>query len=656
MSSIKAIFCLFLSITISTQGFDEAALIRQTLKELSLLEVPKQVDQAALDEKIKKQVARKFPEYLVLKIKEDFDKAHPLVKVGDKVEYKTRAVSFTGTLTSFDSKYLYVDKKRYHMSSLPQSLRIRFDGPTRASELKKEIYKNYKRPMALHEIDLRDEHSSESDYKNYVKTLNQKKVSYCIKEFDRLYGAVRKSDDKKASIRELLSYYKGFKKYLSSRSSAATKAYNYYNKFDANLVLKELSEALANKANFKAPPLGKQKSIKSIVLIEGDKGVGTGFFVNYYGFKCVISNRHVFVGNESVKLTDTDNNEVPFKDMIVAKPAENHGSSDVMIYTLSEETKALHSFIPVGEKLMVDKPTEVYGNSLGDRVVRSLPGKLRGVGPKVIEVDNEFVPGNSGSPIMQGGYVIGIATYAKVTAKNWSTQGAIFSKVRRFGVKLSAMEISDYSAFDTKRYKKDLAILKPLETSIAKFINNYNTAKSRSVTIEQFIMENQQAVSLIKRHMPYAKKHKFTSVMDTTAKQTLKLGDNILVTISKLNLTKVFLAEQDKIDAINDQISKYSIYSMSVKYYRSTAARKNFLLVSVSNASSSGLKGLTVSITAKDDRTGRMLMSNKRFKLYKSKHEAPYGILQYRIPMPSNFPRSQSDVSFYGGVIDVDYK
>ena len=55
----------------------------------------------------------------------------------------------------------------------------------------------------------------------------------------------------------------------------------------------------------------------------------------------------------------------------------------------------------------------VLGNSGGGGVVTKLEGKLVGIGPDRIEVSAEFIPGNSGSPIIHvpTGKVIGIATY-----------------------------------------------------------------------------------------------------------------------------------------------------------------------------------------------------------------------------------------------------
>jgi hypothetical protein len=78
--------------------------------------------------------------------------------------------------------------------------------------------------------------------------------------------------------------------------------------------------------------------------------------------------------------------------------------------------------------------------------VTSLSGKLAGVGPDRIEVTAEFIPGNSGSPIVHipTGKVIGIATYLIKRYEEFSGQNSQMAKpavatVRRFGYRLDGI-------------------------------------------------------------------------------------------------------------------------------------------------------------------------------------------------------------------------
>jgi len=80
----------------------------------------------------------------------------------------------------------------------------------------------------------------------------------------------------------------------------------------------------------------------------------------------------------------------------------------------------------------------VLGNSLGAGAITQIEGRVLGVGADIVEIDAEFVKGNSGGPIVNcSGKVIGIATYAtKLPDKvDWLSKGTRFEKVRRFGVR-----------------------------------------------------------------------------------------------------------------------------------------------------------------------------------------------------------------------------
>ena len=83
----------------------------------------------------------------------------------------------------------------------------------------------------------------------------------------------------------------------------------------------------------------------------------------------------------------------------------------------------------------------VLGNPEGARVIKPLTGKLVGIGPNLIEVTAEFVPGNSGSPILhlKSGKVIGVATYLTMRDMD-GLSGRAVPKVRRFGYRLDSVK------------------------------------------------------------------------------------------------------------------------------------------------------------------------------------------------------------------------
>jgi len=77
-------------------------------------------------------------------------------------------------------------------------------------------------------------------------------------------------------------------------------------------------------------------------------------------------------------------------------------------------------------------PVWALGDSGGQSILRSLSGRLKGVGPYKIEVDCEFIQGNSGGPIVTAeGKVVGIASYMTVDQSIWAK--GTEQEIRRIG-------------------------------------------------------------------------------------------------------------------------------------------------------------------------------------------------------------------------------
>jgi hypothetical protein len=95
----------------------------------------------------------------------------------------------------------------------------------------------------------------------------------------------------------------------------------------------------------------------------------------------------------------------------------------------------LENNVKIGDEVVV------LGNSGGGGVVTRLKGKVVGIGPDRLEVSAEFIPGNSGSPIIhvKSGKVIGIATYLTRRPDNFAKGGSGEMVVRRFGYRLDTI-------------------------------------------------------------------------------------------------------------------------------------------------------------------------------------------------------------------------
>jgi Sulfatase-modifying factor enzyme 1/Trypsin-like peptidase domain len=177
-------------------------------------------------------------------------------------------------------------------------------------------------------------------------------------------------------------------------------------------------------------------AMQAMVIVEGDVGRGSAFIVKMNGRMFLVTNSHVVRGNRNLKFKSLRNVELAtgaleIADNVDAVRAEVSGVAN----TLELE--------PQVEKVKIGDEVIVAGNSEGEGVIREIPGKVVGIGPDRIEVDAEFVPGNSGSPILlkSTGKVIGVATYMKIPRGGRTGAKSPFSlnEVRRFGYRLDTV-------------------------------------------------------------------------------------------------------------------------------------------------------------------------------------------------------------------------
>ena len=201
---------------------------------------------------------------------------------------------------------------------------------------------------------------------------------------------------------------------------------------------------------------------KSLVLVEGSVGVGSGFIAEINGKKYIFTNAHVVVGNKGVKFANADGDHLKTKGLYFNR------DRDIAILPLDTikndmEPLKIHDGV---SKLKIGTKIYVMGNSAGGGTFTKLTGKVKSIGADRIEVDAAFVGGNSGSPIMTGdGRVIGIATYAKRSSQTWVNKNTEFSKVRRFGYRVDNIKHSKmiWQKFNKKVYTKDLTVYKRIQ-------------------------------------------------------------------------------------------------------------------------------------------------------------------------------------------------
>ncbi len=153
----------------------------------------------------------------------------------------------------------------------------------------------------------------------------------------------------------------------------------------------------------------------------------------------LFTNAHVVAGMKAPRFTRLDRSPISLG---AAAVAVGH---DVMRFEGPAMAKPLQLMSAIESNALIGDDVIVLGNSEGAHVILPLNGKISGIGPNLVEVTAEFVPGNSGSPIIhkKSGQVIAIATYLVKRDMEWlsdkSTDADKAKKIRRFGYRLDSV-------------------------------------------------------------------------------------------------------------------------------------------------------------------------------------------------------------------------
>lgn len=178
------------------------------------------------------------------------------------------------------------------------------------------------------------------------------------------------------------------------------------------------------------------------VVVQDGGASGSGFICRSGQKTWLFTNVHVAAGMRNPKFSRLDGAQLK------VASAEAGGTRDVVRLEVTDAVQPLDILPNLDASVRIGDDVVVLGNSGGGGVVTTLSGKLVGIGPDRIEVTAEFIPGNSGSPIIHvpTGKVIGIATYltrrydefAGAESKGVRTQDG--ATVRRFGYRLDQIE------------------------------------------------------------------------------------------------------------------------------------------------------------------------------------------------------------------------
>ncbi len=205
---------------------------------------------------------------------------------------------------------------------------------------------------------------------------------------------------------------------------------------------------------------------RAVVLIKGDNAEGTGFMIKTPAGPVVITNIHVIANNPNIKVTTSTG-------ALVSVLSEKGASDrDLAMLTIQD---AGYSYLQLAPDIStVAQPGDEVitpGNSQGGEVMLNTAGKVLGIGPQRVEIDNPIYHGNSGGPVFhtKSGKVLGVVTEAmKVDMSNdldkasfASRNSAISGSMRYFALRLDT--VPQWVPIESRRFQIETTFLDQFE-------------------------------------------------------------------------------------------------------------------------------------------------------------------------------------------------
>jgi Trypsin-like peptidase domain len=183
-----------------------------------------------------------------------------------------------------------------------------------------------------------------------------------------------------------------------------------------------------------SPEVGElvSKYRDSLVVIEGEKGRGSGFVCKMDDKPWLMTNIHVMADNPNPRFATMNGK------MLNLGPSFLGVDHDIFRGSVPEGTEMLEAMKDLDVNAKIGDAIAVLGNPEGAGVIKPIEGHIVGIGPNLVEVDAPFVPGNSGSPIVHvaSGKVIGIATYLIIRKVDTKGKDGVETTIRRFGYRI----------------------------------------------------------------------------------------------------------------------------------------------------------------------------------------------------------------------------
>ncbi len=253
-----------------------------------------------------------------------------------------------------------------------------------------------------------------------------------------------------------------------------------------------LDAMLAQDKRNKKPAALTPAQLAALAIVRGDKGSGSAFVCKMNDQFFVVTNAHVLSGNDKFTVTAVNGTEFTVQDIFVG-----HKFDVALIRVAEEPTSYLEVLEDILNVVSIGDEVIIPGNARGGSVVTQTHGKVLGIGPELIEVDAQFVSGNSGSPILHApsGKILGLATYYVEYRIADSLQDKSDSKKKEmqnrrwFGFRLDT--IKNWDRIDWNRFAAEGRLMAQLDDRtqalLALFNNKNALMQSRDRKIQQAI-------------------------------------------------------------------------------------------------------------------------------------------------------------------------
>lgn len=246
-----------------------------------------------------------------------------------------------------------------------------------------------------------------------------------------------------------------------------------------------------------------QEQLSGIVVIEGDKGAGSGFLTYVDHGLCVVTNLHVLGNNTKFTIKTLSGQDVK----VDAKKIMGAVDADIALLGVAEGQESLFTFESsknVLETTKIGNKIAVVGNRLGGGVATQTMGHIMGIGPTRVEVDAQFQSGNSGSPIydLDSAQVVGVASYtetipAEMIASNKLKELNLKNEVRWFGYRMDT--VKKWQPISWSKWRKQVSTLE-----------DYHNASTSGLTVFQGKIHQQLSDDRITEMVNSFKKEKGT--------------------------------------------------------------------------------------------------------------------------------------------------